>query len=350
MVGDNITRLMEIIGFPQSKVELVENAREDYLLNFLPLAIENKVPLFFLERAVTICKGSKILEAHHETYIKRARSFFDLLNRISGLLTKIETNFVVFKTFRPFPFVTVDLDILFFTREEFLRAYHELRQFYTLAGYGPYSISLHSPKHDIILDLHLEISVSRMVYVNKQLLRRFVTEFPVNGNQTYSLELPAALATVVAHSLYKEQMLTLSDYYTTLTQILQMTPYERRILADLAEQLNIGLSVNLVLRLVDFITKIVFKKSASVISETAEMIEIDEVEEKAIQIAVNQFVQRTKLPLKYHPFSVALAFMKKAFKDPLLRATLGNQFFDVITNRSGFLESALLHARRTAYF
>jgi len=78
--------------------------------------------------------------------------------------------------------------------------------------------------------------------------------------------------------------------------------------------------------------------------------EIDEVEEKAIQIAVNQFVQRTKLPLKYHPFSVALAFMKKAFKDPLLRATLGNQFFDVITNRSGFLESALLHARRTAYF
>jgi hypothetical protein len=116
-VNSDTTTLMRVIGFPHGRSEFVDEVKEDVLLRLLPLAIENKVPLLFLERAVALCKNSKSLETHYRTFLEKAQLFSNLMGEVSDILDKAQTDYVVFKTFRPFPFVTVDADILFFTRE-----------------------------------------------------------------------------------------------------------------------------------------------------------------------------------------------------------------------------------------
>ena len=347
-VNCDTTTLMRVIGFPNGRSEFVDDVKEDVLLNLLPLAIENKVALLFLERAVALCKNSKSLETHYHTFSEKAQMFSSLMGEVSKILAKAQTDYVVFKTFRPFPFVTVDADILFFTREEFFRAYRELRRFYKLGGFGAYSITLYDQKRDINLDLHLDISVSRMVYMNIQLLRKYLTELSVDGSQVSVLTPPAAIVTVLSHSLYKEQMLTLSDYYTTLIQILKMTSTERSALVDLAEQLNVGLSLKLALTLIDSLTKMVFGRTSSVIADIVNLIQINEIEEKAMQMSINKFVPPVQLPYKYPLLSVSFAFLMKSIKDPLMRSTAANQFFEIFTNTSKFIEAALPHIRGTA--
>jgi hypothetical protein len=347
-VDYDTTRLMKILGFPNSRAELINDLNEEDLLKLLPLAIENKVPLFFLERAVALCKNSKSLETHYQTFLEKSQSFSSLMGEVSNILAKAQTDYVVFKTFRPFPFVTVDADILFFTREEFWRAHRELRRAYKLGGFGAYSITLYDQQRDINLDLHLDIAVSRLVYMNIQLLRKYMTKVSVNGSQLSVLTPPAAIVTVLSHSLYKEQMLTLSDYYTTLIQILKMTSNERRALVDLAEQLNLGLSLKLALNLIDSLTKMTFRRTSPVIMDIAEMIQIDEIEERAMQMSINKFVPPVQLPYKYPLLSVSFAFIMKSIKDPLMRSTAANQFFEIFTNTSKFIEAALPHIRGNA--
>jgi hypothetical protein len=223
-----------------------------------------------------------------------------------------------------------------------------LRRFYQLGGFGAYSITLYDQKRDINLDLHLDISVSRMVYMNIQLLRKYMTEISVNDHQVSVLTPPAAIVTVLSHSLYKEQLLTLSDYYSTVIQILKMTSNDRRALVNLAEQLNVGLSVKLALTLIDSLNKMTFGHTSSVIADIANRIQINEIEEKAMQMSINKFVQPVQLPYKYSLLSVSFAFMMKSIKDPLMRSTAANQFFEIFTNTSKFLEAALPHIRGTA--
>ena len=331
--------LMRVIGFPHDQSEFVGDVTEEILLRLLPIAIENTVAILFLERAVNLCKNSKSLETHYHAFLEKAQLFSSLMREVSEILDKAQTDYVVFKTFRPFPFVTVDADILFFTREEFFRAHRELRRFYELGGFGAYSITLYDRKRDINLDLHLDISVSRMIYMDIQLLRKYMTEISVAGRQVSVLTPPAAIVTVLSHSLYKEQMLTLSDYYTTLIQILRMPPDERRTLVDLAEQLNLGLSLKLALTLINSLTKMAFNRTLPVIAEIANMIRIDEIEEKAMQMSINKFVPPVQMPYKYPLLSVSFAFMMKS--------TTAYQFLEVFTNTSKFLQAALPHIRGT---
>ena len=340
--------LMRVIGYPYAQSESVHDVKEDVLLNLLPLAIENKIPLLFLENAVALCKESSSLQTQYQIFLRKAQMFTSLMGEVSKVLAKAQTDYVVFKTFRPFPFVTVDADILFFSREEFFRAHRELRKYYKLGGFGAYSITLHDQKRDIGLDLHLDISVSRMVYMNIQLLREYLTQVTVDGYDVSVLAPPAAIVTLLSHSLYKEQRLTLSDYYTTVIQILKMPLNDQKTLVDLAEQLKVGLSLKLALTLVNLLTKMAFGRTSSVIADITKMIPIDEIEETAMQMCVNKFEQSVQLPLKYPLLPVSFALLMKSLKDPLMRSTVVNQFLEVFTNTPKFLKAALPHVKGTA--
>ena len=342
-------RLLEIVGLPDAQAGSVNDLSEDSLLGLLHPAIENRIPLLFLERAVTLSKSSRRMETLHKAYLEKAQSFFSLMKEVSKFLVKAQTDYVVFKTFKPFPFVTVDIDVLFFNREEFLRAYRSLRGFYKLAGYGAHSISLYSPKHAMNLDLQLEISVSRLVYIYKNLLREHVTEINVNGSQVRVLEPPAALITVLAHSLYKEQIFTLSDYYTSMIHLLNMTNQQRRTFVDLAEQAHIGLGIKVVLMLINTLTTMAFGRNVPAITETTQMIQAGEIEDKMMQLTLGHFAQNSRLPYKYHPIALGAAFTAKVLKDPLMRGAIPQQFVELITNTSEFLDFILLHMRRETY-
>ena len=342
--------LMRIIGSPNPRTEFSYDLNEDLLLHLFPLAIKNKVPLLFLERAINICTDSKSLKDLYQAYLEKARLALSLVKEVNRILSQTQINYVLFKTFKPFPFVRTDVDIIFFSREDLKQACYTLRsQGYKLAGYGAFSITLFSPKHNMNIDLHLEISVSRLVYINKQLLQEYVTEVNMDGNRIPVLGPPATLATVIAHSLYKEQMFTLSDYYETDIHVSNMTERQLRSLVSLAEQAHVGFSIKAGLMLVNALTKVAFKKTVPAITETAEMIHVSEIEERTIQLLLDQFVKNVRLPYKYPPLAIAVAFMMKAFRDPVMRSTLPHQFVEMVTNASYLSESTLFHMRRETY-
>lgn len=347
MNQSDTVNLMRIIGLPSARTQVFQNLSEDALVSLLPLAIKNKVPLLFLEHALNIYRDSKPLKELYEAYLKKSHSGLSLIKEISESLIKSQTNYVVFKTLKPFPFITVDVDIIFFTRKDLMRAYHELQsKGCNLAGYGAHSITVYSPKHAMNVDLHLEVSVSRMVYVNKQLLEEYVTEVNVNSCRVPVLETPVALAMVLAHSLYKEQMFTLADYYTTIIHVLNTTRWQRKTLVDFAEQAHIGLSIKAALMIVNALTAMAFGRMVSAITEIAQMIQTSEIEEKTMQLSVSHFARNATLPHKYHPMTVVAAFAMKALRDPVMRGTLTHQFVELITDTSKFLESVLLRMRR----
>jgi len=323
---------------------------ENTLLRLAPSAIKNKTPLLFLERAVAMCPDSEPLKEQYRTFLEKSRLCFDLTRRISKTLNQIKPHYVIFKTFKPFPFATVDIDILFFNRRDLIRTSQALQnQGFKLAGYGPFSITLYSPEHDMNLDLQLEVSVSRLIYIDKSVLQRHVTKIDVGGCQVSVLDPPAELVMIIAHSFYKEQMLTLAEYYTIAIQTSRMTKDQRRTFVDLAAKLNITTCLTLVFNLINALTVMAFNEKLPSLVDTAQLIQTSEIEEKAMQIGIKRFVKGAELPYKYHPIPIALAFAVKSARDTLMRSSLSQQMFEMVTNTSNFVEDIWLHIKRDAY-
>lgn len=333
--------LMDVVNLPARSQRNTSNLNEADMVPLLSPADENKIQMLFLGKAFSLFKTSKVLEYLYQSCFRKSQSVLALLGDMSKVLFDNSLDFAVFKTIRPFPFVTVDLDILFFSQEDFLKAYRVLNRSYKMAGYGPNSISLHDQKRDIILDLHSEIAVSRMIYIKKDLLRDHIIENNVDGVQTSVLEPPAAVLTVVAHALYKEQMITLSDYYSTMILMLNMTPKQRTELVELAYQTRTSASLKVALDLIHLVGA---DPSLSVIKETSDKIHMSGIESRAAKIALSQ-TRYIQFPFKYHPASVGLAFVAKMFQDELMRSTFVHQAAEVMTHAPELTKNILLHIR-----
>jgi hypothetical protein len=331
--------LMDLIGFPDSSQRLTYDVREADVVSLLSPAIENKIEMIYSEKAANLFKNSKILENLRQSYFKRSQSVLALIGEMSKILAHNQLEYAVFKTIRPFPFVTVDIDILFFSQKEFFQAYRVLNRSYKVAGYGPHSISLHDQKRDIILDLHSEIAVSRMIYIKKDLLRKYAIESKVDGIQTSVLDSPAAVLTLVAHALYKEQTITLSDYYSIMLLMLNMTAQQCRDMVELADQTHTSPSLKVAL---DLLYTVGAGKRLSIVKETSQTINLSEIEKKAADLALSQ-TQKIRFPFIYNPASVALAFAAKMFGDPLMRSTFAHQTAEILTNAPELTKNVLLH-------
>jgi hypothetical protein len=94
---------------------------------------------------------------------------------------------------------------------------------YKLVVIGPRSTTLRDLDADIGIDLYDEIAVSYITYLDKRTLvdYRTTAELP-NGKSVETLKPEADLACIIAHSIIKEQMYTLSEYYTFLYYLKQM--------------------------------------------------------------------------------------------------------------------------------
>jgi hypothetical protein len=349
--GSYALDLLRFIGLPHVvDGHGFENADEQLLLNHFLLSERNKVPLLFLERALEIESQSKSLQMLFNKYKERSRFVFDLMARVNEKLASSKTEYVVFKTFKPFPFITVDIDIIFPTRKELMKACSILsRGGFPVAGSGAYSVSLFSPKHDMNIDLQLEMSVSQMVYLNKQQLRKHKTEMNVDGCTVPVFDQPAELLTVVAHSFYKEQMFTLSEYYTVALRMLSMSDKQLKTLLELAEQAHVEMSLKLILNMVNSLTEAAFKRKLPALTDTASLIRPSQIEEEIEKVAHSRFVHNHNLPYKFPPSVVAAAFLTKFARDPFLRTTMKQQFVEIVSNSSRFFGDTLMHITRDTY-
>lgn len=350
MKNSDTLLLMKVIGIPNIQTEPIKDLNEATLIRLFPLAVRNKVPLLFLENALDLCKDSNYLQSIYEDYAEKSQSAKSLIKEIAEALVQNQVDYVIFKTIKPFRSVGADVDVIFFSRQDLTRAWYSLQEIgCKLAGYGAFSVTLYNPTYKMNVDLHLQMSVSRLVYMNKQLLQEYVTETNFNGALVPVFENPASLVIDAAHSIHKEQLFMLSDYYTTIFETSNMNKQQRKSMMNLAELSHVAFCLKAVLMLVDKLTAVAFKKNISAINEMAQMVHVNKFEDKAIRILITHFEQNLKLPYKYHPMTVAVAFMARVFKDPMLRGTLAGQFKEMVTNMPYLLENTLLHVKRETY-
>jgi hypothetical protein len=343
-------RLIETLVLPESHGKVVPVLNEDQLVDIFPLALKNKIPLLYLEHAVGLCDTSKKLKNLYSYYLSRSSSALKLITDIDRILTRNHITYAIFKTIQPFPFTKTDVDIIFFSKEDLIGAYRILRtQGYELAGSGYFSITMYSPENKMNIDLQSEIAVSRFVYIKNNLLKNHVTQIDVNEITIQVLEPLAEVSIVFAHSIFKEQIFTLSDYYSTFMQLSSMTENEYAGLLDFAEKAKLEFSLKIGLLMVNTISAIAHSKKPNSIIETANKIKVGRIEKGAIDLVINQLVGELKLPYKYHPLAFVAALSSKVTRDPFARSTLGQQFADMTHNIDYILENAILHAKRGTY-
>ena len=78
--------LMDVIGFPDSLQFSSNHVNESVLLSLLPLAIENKIQMLFLEKAENLLKTSKSLESLRQSCFEKSQSVLALLGEMSKTL------------------------------------------------------------------------------------------------------------------------------------------------------------------------------------------------------------------------------------------------------------------------
>ncbi len=133
-------------------------------------------------------------------------------HRVSLILEQGGVEHALFKTVKPYPTVTVDLDIL--VLGDIAKAYRILRSHgYRVIGIGPESITIASK--NVNIDLYREVAVSRIIYFSKKVLRKHIVKGVFGGLEVYMLKPEYDFIVTARHALIKEQMYTLADFYYT---------------------------------------------------------------------------------------------------------------------------------------
>lgn len=194
-------------------------------MDLYPLARINRVAFFFLYRLAEKDMLPRALEREyqreHERYVAIGRAFVG----VSEVLDECGVDFAVFKSLRPYPSTTVDIDVLVF--DGFLDAVSCLvRRGYRILGSGPESMTLAHPGGAVSIDLYREVAVSRVIYLDKEGLRGYATWVETPFGRVRVLRPEADVVAFAAHSVIKEQMFTLADYLTVMGLLRRADPYK----------------------------------------------------------------------------------------------------------------------------
>jgi hypothetical protein len=163
------------------------------------------------------------LESIYKEGQTKYRKTLDTIAKASIVLKNVKH--AIFKTVRPYRSTTVDIDIIIFgnknDQRESLRTM--LKAGFELVTCGPMSVTLLDKEANIGIDLYEEVAVSFITYIDKSKLITCVTNRKLpNGEFVKMLKPEADLACIIAHSIMKEQMYTLSEYYTFIHYLKQM--------------------------------------------------------------------------------------------------------------------------------
>ena len=183
---------------------------------------KNRMTYLFLERAGLFAPSS--YSSIYRKADRRRKRIENAVANASKILTDAEIDHAVFKTIRPYRSTTVDIDTLIFRNENYLRSIEVMqRAGYKLIVRGPRSTTLWDQEVDIGVDLYEQVAVSFVTYIDKQtLVTQAATIELSNGRNFRTLTPEADLACIIAHSVIKEQMYTLSEYYTYIHYLKQI--------------------------------------------------------------------------------------------------------------------------------
>lgn len=190
------------------------------------LALANKIPLTYLNILPLEARTSLPEYNYHAA---RLEFMLQLMAKTCKLLNEAGIDYVVFKTLRPLMDDVADIDVLCLGPDENYQKMADLlkNNAYTFMEKGVYCTTFQDTKKrfktEAMIDVYSEISVSRLIYLDKKGLADYVTEKRLaDGSQVKVFTPEAELLAVLAHAAIKENQYTLAEYYTSLSYLSEM--------------------------------------------------------------------------------------------------------------------------------
>lgn len=284
-MSTDVIKLIRAIGIPGCISR--ENPKPGEVPRLLKKAKLNKIQLLF-------ANSIKFDERARKKLVRRHKEFLDLLTCIAETLK--ETNYVIVKTLNPFPRIPSDIDIILGSQEDLLRATELLNkegiQVYEKA---PSGLTMLDPKSRFYIDLTTDLSVAGFTYLNSSFFLDQRIDINSGNAKVTTLKPEAALLVVIAHSMFKEWIFTLCDYFTIMFWLNHIPKAIR-----LAEENYISNALSSVLELVSTITFNSLKEEAKMSSILKNFLPEDRLIPHQIDV-----------PLKYPPSQLLRGYMEK---------------------------------------
>lgn len=302
----------------------------------------NRILLYYLE---TIIKSN--LDHFYILYQEENSHYLaslDAIARASKALADIGIEHAVFKTIRPYRSATADIDILIFgEKNNYIKAINEMQKVGNkLVVYGPRSTTLWDPKANIGIDLYEQVATSFIIYIDKQTLAPHLTTTMLeNGNYVKTLKCEADLLCIIAHSIIKEQMYTLSEFYTFVHYLKRL---ELENFLSLVEQNNLSQAA----RTHTTITALLHKVAFGIVPRELRELQNSLGENK---FEASRMIQKEfETPYKYHPITLARSLIEIA-KAEKARESLATQLYHMLNLKfsKDFVSKMINHILRETY-
>jgi len=333
--------LLRFIGSPFVPETLLMGM--DKLSELHWLSVKNRMQFFYLEMLSKKGNLGDLKTLYVQERNKCSRDF-EVMCEVSKILTDSDIQHAVFKTVRPYTFTTVDIDIIVFGGKfHFLKAAKSLQTAgYELITCGPRSCTLRDTKANLGIDLYQEIATSFVTYMDKRKLTNFITVSKLeNGGCIKTIKPEADLASIIAHSIIKEQMYTLSEYYTFVHYVKQL---DVQSFLQIVKQNNLTTATKTHASL----TALLHKAAHKSVPDKLQQI-LDRLGEEKLEMA--SIIQNNfKTPHKYHILTVARVLLEIT-KGERTRESIATQILHM-TNldfAKKFLRDLMKHVTRETY-
>jgi len=268
----------------------------------------------------------------------------EAISRVSRILTDLNIKHAVYKTLRPYKFTTVDIDTLIFENGRRYRKTVRAMQKagYKLIGQGPRSTTLKDTEIGIGIDLYEQVAVSAITYIDKEKLIGHVTTTRLpSGAHVKTLKPEADLATIIAHSVIKEQMYTLSEYYTFIHYLKKMNIHN---FVQLAKQNNITYATRTHANITTILHKTAHKTVPNELLQILSRLGEEKLETPLL--IENCF----ETPHKYHMATLARSLLE-IMKGKKCRNSIATQILHMLNPNFArdFLKASIQHITRKMY-
>lgn len=304
---------------------------------------KNKMSLLFLDHVKDIDRHTDIKQFHNKE-VEDYQRMLEVVTKISHLLGRKKINYAIFKTLRPYRSATVDVDVLIFgDKSTYLTSVETIKK----AGckrivYGPRSTTLLDQETNIRIDLYEQVAVNFVIYMDKEKLANQITVIKLsNGECIKTLKPEADLATIIAHSIVKEQLYTLSEYYTFIHYLKRMDISD---FIQIVKQNNITTATRIHTALTALLHKVAHKTVPEKLQQILDYLGREKLETSRLEKG------GFETPHKYHPITIINSLMEIA-KGQETRRSMADQLIHLLYPRisKDFLRRLIDHLLRETY-
>ena len=324
------TLLTKFIGIPNVCAPDTSQLTDDNFSQFLKLAKKNKVSFLFLKNVKS--KVANFPESLFLSYEEQYNNAVGLTKFVAAHLKEAHVPYTFFKTIKPFPYLPSDVDVLLFSNNDLTKVIKSLEnQGCKVLDGDAYGVTMYSPEYNLNIDLTTQIAVTGLSYVDKFSLLDHVVNADFHGTKIRSLSPASDLLVVTAHSILKEQMFTLSDYYFLVMLVKHWTEA-----ANLAQKFYLTSALKTIFSMTAALTVNVFGPTNPL---------MDDFSSLGITHVVD-YDKNFELPKKYALDTILVEFLRK-IKDPSTTNSLPSAVKSFFT--PDFYIKALTHITRKKY-